>query len=322
MIPAVTGASASPATALPYQWVVVGTTGVAAKLFTSVSTTASAWTERTSSFGSNQIFSVASSRSMYVACGASGTVASSPDGITWTQRTSGFSTSNIACVAYGNGVWVIVGVLGKAAYSTDGITWTSINGLGISVTEDLNVVAFGNGLWVIGGDAGGMWTATDPTGTWTARTSTLARIQWPNAIHYAKDQSIWVAGNDTGTTGALASSTDGLTWTARTSTISGNLGTSAFANNASVIIHAVDGSPADVESSTNGTSYTNRTPAVAAKPTGAATDDANLIALVAFSASSKIQTTSDGITWTDRGVVQAGTYLNAICHSAGTPSIR
>lgn len=321
MIPAVTGATGGTPT-VPYQWVVVGTTGVTSKLFTSVSPTASSWTERTSSFGSNIPFSVASNQQMYVACGSAGTVASSPDGITWTQRTSGFSTTNVNCVAYGNGYWVIVGVLGKASYSTDGITWTSINGLGISVTEDLNVIAYGNGLWVVAGDAGGMWTTTDPTASWTARTSTLGRIQWPNALHYAQNQSIWVAGNDTGTTGALASSTDGLTWTARNSTISGNQGTSAFANNSSVIIHAVDAATPDVESSTNGTTYTNRTPAVAQKPAAAATDDANLIALATYSSSSKIQTTTDGTTWTDRGIVQAGTYLTAICHSAGTPSIR
>lgn len=69
----------------------------------------------------------------YVAVGATGTVQTSPDGITWTAR-SGFNTAYaFTSVAYGGGKYVVVGGDGGGTgnggsyWSSDGATWTFAN---------------------------------------------------------------------------------------------------------------------------------------------------------------------------------------------------
>jgi len=297
--------------ALPYQWVSAGSNG---ELYTSTSTTFAdgSWTSRTSSFGSTNIVSVASNgTSLYVAVGASGKLASSPDGITWTQRTSSFNAGDtISEVAYGNGYWVAVGDNAKVAYSTDGTTWTQKT---TGITGNVTRVSWGNGLWIIATATGTMYTATDPTGTWTSRTSTLTNV---GGMIYFKGQSIWIAGSDAGTTNALASSTDGLTWTARTSAIniSAAGGFRVTCNSTVAAAACYDGTLSfDVQSSANGTTWTNR---AAAATSGVmfsytASDDAGRMVLPG-------QTSTDGITWSARSPQgQLG-----VCHSSGTPSIR
>jgi len=304
---------------LPYMWV-VGTTG--GDIYTSTSTTFAngSFTLRTTPLsGSVGIADIASNgKNLYVAVADSGNLITSPDGITWTSRTSSFGSNAITAVAYGNGYWVAVGAGGLAAYSSDGITWTQAT-TGMSANP-LKSVAWGNGLWVIGNGVGAMATATDPAGTWTARTSTLTNI---GDIHYFKGQSIWVAGNDVGTTGALASSTDGLTWTARTSAVnygSGQSGYAFFESNSTVLInYGYNGSLAyGFQSSTNGTTYTARTGAITSGIIlmNAASDDAGFIV------ANGPQVTSNGTSWTSRNDPAASGVSIAICHSSGKPSIR
>lgn len=319
MIPAVAGAASSVAGKLSYQWVAVGTAGA---LYTSTSTTASSWTSRTSSFGTTDITCVASNgTTLYVAAGQSGKLATSPDGITWTQQTSSFGTTGILCIAYGNGYWVAGGGSTKVAYSTDGITWTQKT-TGITGTTVYSI-AYGNGLWVAQNDVGAIWTATDPTGTWTSRTSTVAQAG-VQSVHYSTGVPIWVAGFDGGsTTNALASSTDGLTWTARNSASAINqfFADCVFSSNSTVVVNVARLSGATTmfaETSTNGTSWTNRTLADINQSTcKIASDDSGLFCLIG----PKSQTSSDGVTWTDRGTINAS-ITGGICHSSGTPSIR
>lgn len=314
MIPAVSATTGAGAAGLTYQWVAAGSNG---ELYTTTSTTVAtgSWTSRTSSFGTTTIRAVASNgTSLYVAVGDSGKLATSADGVTWTQQTSSFGTTNIWSVAYGNGYWVAGGASGTVAYSTDGTTWTQKT-TGISGT--VVSTAWGNGLWIVGNSAGAMYTATDPTGTWTSRTSTLGSV-W--GLLYFKAQSIWVAGHDTGTTNALASSTDGTTWTARNSAITLNAPdvlTFRMAANTSVcaILGATGTLVQDIETSTNGTTWTDRTPAVSSgTPSFGASDNNGLLVF------SGIQTSSDGTTWTSQTAPSSN--LVALCHSSGTPSLR
>jgi hypothetical protein len=316
MIPAVSACGGS-AGLLPYQWVVVGNSG---GLYTSTSTTLASWTTQTSSFGTTRIRTVASNRtSLYVAAGNSGTLATSPDGTTWTQRTSSFSTTQINFVAYGNGVWVAVGDAGKLATSTDAITWTQRTS---GTANNIRSVAYGNGLWAYGADSGVLATATDPTSTWTSRTSTMTGGV---AVYYAPTINIWVAGQDTGSTGAFASSTDGTTWTARNSAISVLDGGANFSSTASIIAYGtttVNSPPVcDVQSSTDGITWTNRTPATGAdKISGIAVDDTGTFAVCSDN-SGAFQYSTNGTTWTAAsGSVATANY--GICHSSGTPSIR
>ena len=73
--------------------------------------------QRTSSFGTSTINGIAYGNSLFVAVGAIGKIATSPDGITWTQRTSSFGTNNIIAITYANSLFVAVGASGKIATS-------------------------------------------------------------------------------------------------------------------------------------------------------------------------------------------------------------
>lgn len=297
--------------ALPYRWVGVGTSGF---LATSDSTTASSWTTRTSSFGTTGINQVRSNgTSIYVAVGDAGKLATSPDAVTWTQRTSSFGTDNIEDVAFGNSIWVAVGWNGKLATATDPTgTWTQRT-TGFSGTVPINGIYYGNGLWVAINNSGEIRTAPDPTGTWTVRTSTLTlgtKVLWCPA------QNIWVAGGDTAATGALASSTDGLTWTARNLNVAPTQGGIGFASNSSVILYNFldAGFNTDIETSTNGTTWTNRTPARTNIETSLPGVDGSGF-IVIGSTANFVQTTSDGTTYTSR--TGPTTACNSIQHSSG-----
>lgn len=307
---------------LPYQWVAVGQNG---ELYTSTTTDGSSWTSQTSSFSSTNIYGVASDGvSQYVAVGASGKLATSPDGVTWTQRTSSFSGDTILGITYGNGYWVAVGNSGKVATSTDGITWTQRTS---GTPNAIISVAYGDGLFALGANAGYLATATDPTSTWTSRTSTFARASY---LYYAPDQAIWVGWGDSGTTGAFASSTDGITWTSRNSPVSLQVPTETirggFSSTASVIAFGTTvnylGPTCDVLSSINGTSWTNRTPGTASdRITGMAVDDAGNFIVCSDVVGGSFQSSTDGTTWTDQGGITGKAFIG-ICHSSGTPSIR
>jgi hypothetical protein len=73
---------------------------------------------------------------VYVVAGDNGKLESSSNGTAFTSRTSGFGTTVIESACFGNGIFLIGGQLGKLATSTDGITWSvttngtaDINGL-------------------------------------------------------------------------------------------------------------------------------------------------------------------------------------------------
>lgn len=303
---------------LDYRWVYVAQGG---QLYTSDNTNGSSWTSRTSSFSTTSINGVASNgTSLYVAVGNSGTLATSPDAITWTQRTSSFSTSAIRAVAYGNGYWVAVGASGKIATSTDGTTWTQRTS---PTGNQLECVSYGNNVWVASGASGTVIsTGSDPTTGWTTRTSTLTN----NGIfnHYSTLGTIWVAGHDDGTTGAFASSTDGTTWTARTSAVSltygGNRG--GADNDADVIVL---GASASIQTSTNGTTWTSRTSAYGTYSCkSVASDNQGNFLIASYNGVANTgfaQSSSDGTTWTARGQVSTD-QPEAICHSSGKPGSR
>jgi hypothetical protein len=78
----------------------------------------------------------------------SGTIFTSPDGITWTSRNVGTALF-LNVVAYGNGTFVVGGHnfdsgSGVILTSPDGVTWTSVD-LG---TNELSGITYGNGTFV------------------------------------------------------------------------------------------------------------------------------------------------------------------------------
>jgi len=151
-------------------------------------------------------------------------------GTGWTTVTdSNIGTAPFHAIAYGNGKFVIgVSLKTSTSTSTDGITWTSPtdNAIGFITLA----IAYGNGKFVAGGASGKIAYSSDGA-TWTAvtdadkifslivqgstiSTGIISGIAWGNGN--------FVAGGDDGylpkRTVKIATSPDGITWTAVTDT--------------------------------------------------------------------------------------------------------
>lgn len=178
------------------------------------STDAITWVTRTSNFpvASNSLHALKYGNGAWVAVGYGGAVRSSTDAITWTTRTSNVSEL-LAHVEYGNGRWVAVGYTGTMIVSTDAITWTTRNPYP-ETSPNIFRVAYGDGKWVAVAGFGGevVKTSTD-TVTWVTG-SISGNIFSATGLQYAG--GTWVM---SGYYGSIHTSTDGSTWTQRTSNI-------------------------------------------------------------------------------------------------------
>jgi hypothetical protein len=250
---------------------------------------ATSWTQQTSSFGTDNIEGIAYGNSLYVAVGASGKLATSPDATTWTQQTSSFGPTQIWGVTYGNGLYVAVGESGKLATSSNGTTWTQqTSSFG---TDTIFAVTYGNSLYVAVGTSGATGKiATSPDGiNWTQRTSSfgtaaIREITYGNGLYVA-------VGDD----GKLATSPDGITWTQQTS----SFGTDAIAGvTYGNGLYVAVGLGGKLATSPDGITWTQRTSSFGADAIIAVTY-ANGI-FVAGGQGGKLATSSNGTTWTQQ----------------------
>lgn len=205
------------------------------------------WTERTSGFGASPVYALLYGGGQYLAAGADGKIATSPDGETWTQRTSGFSGNVIYGLAYDGTTYVAVGEQGKIATSTDGITWTQrTSGFG---TDTVHGIAYGAGMFVAVGSNGKL--ATSPDGiTWTVRTSGFG-ASFIYKVSYDGTQFVAV-----GASGKLGTSPDGITWTQRTSSFSS---TNIYCVTNGGGVWVAGGSAGKLATSSDGVSWTQQT---------------------------------------------------------------
>ena len=151
--------------------------------------------------------------STLVAVGFSGTILTSSDGITWTSRNSGTS-NDINNVTYKD-AFVAVGDNGTLLVSTDGITWTDQTS-GCGMTEDMWDVHLTGSIGVIIGDNGSIYSSTDKGSSCTKRTSGTT-VEF-NELLYG--DSTFVAAGDNGT---ILTSSNGTSWTSRSSSTTNNL---------------------------------------------------------------------------------------------------
>lgn len=202
----------------------------------------------------------------YVIVGSEGKLATSPDLITWTVRTVSTwgTTAAIRSIIYNsNNTFVICGSNGQLATAstsgnTDPSTWTWTMRTANQGTSILYNVCLLNGLYMVVGAVGVLSTATDPTSTWTARTSLssagdVSSIAWNGA-------SLYVACGGVSTNKIWSASDPTSTWTARTATGAVNLKSVAFGAGLFVVV----GQTGEVFTSADAITWVKRSPSTQA----------------------------------------------------------
>jgi hypothetical protein len=141
----------------------------------------------------------------------------STNGTSWTYYTATPAVNNTK-LGY-DGTYYVCGChfggsdRGVAYLSTIGSTWTTKSLFSFWGMVDVNGAYYANGIWVAYGADGKMATATNPTGTWTSRTSSFGTDEIFD-VAYGAD-GVWVA---VGGGGKIATATDPTgTWTQQTS---------------------------------------------------------------------------------------------------------
>ncbi len=128
----------------------------------------------------------------------------------------GFGTSSIEKLCFGNGTFIAAGSAGKCAFTSDSeyLTWGALVTSGFGANR-INSAAYGGGVWVLVGNssvATEVTSSTDFGTTFTARTTTGVGVgTFFQDVCYGGGQFIAV-----GSSGRIARSTDGITWTAVT----------------------------------------------------------------------------------------------------------
>lgn len=151
------------------------------------------------------LYSITYGNNIFVAVGMSGTVFSSPDGMSWTSRNSG-TTNNLNAVIYSNGQFLAVGSTSSIVTSTDGIHWTY---KALDTAIGLLSVTYNDGQYMAVGKNGAVLYSADGV-SWEYRTSGIS--QRLRSVVYGNGQYVAV-----GDYGAILSSADGISWTSRTS---------------------------------------------------------------------------------------------------------
>lgn len=256
----------------------------------------------------------------YVAVGyragvGSRTMRSTDGGVTWTGQTvTAGGTDQFFRVMYvsGLGMWVAGGYTGATSLfyqsTNGGVSWTAV--ATNPFTGIINMLVYSPSLaLLIGGCTGGQY-ATSTNGTaWTLHTITANSWNLSDGA-WGKDKFVIVGLDNTGTTGLIAYSTDGLTYTQTTSVldhITGSGNTSppvtsvAYSDILDAFAACALASP-NVESSPDGIAWTQRTSMgnTAYNNTSIATDD-GLFVVGGFAG--VMLTSSDVKLWTLRGAV-------------------
>lgn len=107
------------------------------------------WTTRTSGVTA-WLYAITKANGLYVAVGDSGTIITSPDGVTWTARTSGTNYA-LNDVTWTGSEYVAVGQFGTILTSPDAVDWSFYCH---DFNMVLNKVVVGGGSVVIAGDGG------------------------------------------------------------------------------------------------------------------------------------------------------------------------
>jgi len=190
---------------------------------------------------SDTIYTIAFGNGTFVAGGSNGRMATSTDGITWTEVDMEWILKHPHASAFGNDTFVAVDSNNIAYSSDNGATWTRVtNNPFAGIATEISEIAFGNGTFVIGTGYGYMAYSSDNGVNWTRVAESAIRRDKIYAIAYGKDK--FVAG---GYESKMATSTDGVTWTAI------NIG------NIFEYVYSYNGSTFDAKGNINAIAYGN-----------------------------------------------------------------
>ena len=169
------------------------------------------------------------------------------------------------------------------------ITWTQrANALGstngVCVTHAI-------GTWVVGGAMAKIMTASDPTGIWTLRSNPFVSPNAVDDVAYGLGLFVAVGGNY-GVIGRIATSPDGITWTARTSSFgSTTILAITFGNG----LFVAGGENGKIATSPDGITWTQRVSPFGGDHIRGMGFGNNTY--VAVGEGNKLATSPDGITW-------------------------
>lgn len=197
----------------------------------------------------------------------------------------------------------------------DGENWTEY---AIAHEQQWESVCYGNSLFVAVADSGTNKVMTSPDGAdWTSQTS--QDKPWQSVAY---GDGVYVAVADGGITQRAMSSTDGITWTLRTTPVDNDWQGVTWGNGLFVAVSDT-GTGDRVMTSPDGTTWTGRVSAADNNWQGIAYQSGLFVAVAAGGAQ-RVMTSPDGITWTLKtGITgartwQAVTWGNGVWVAVGT----
>ena len=179
---------------------------------------------------------------------------------TTTSGVGGLSSNSSGTrIIYGGGYYAFGDSGGYVYYSTDAKTWSYASAAGAAIQG----IAYNGTNWCIVTSSNTIYTATSPNGTWTSRTSPFQATNSINDIRWIPQVSLFIASAQTSATPwtGIASSPDGVTWTARYQLPASasqyyNIGLDDTTGTPTIAVASGQATAANVIYSTNGTTWT------------------------------------------------------------------
>ena len=251
---------------------------------------------------------------IFVACAdhnASGSIATSTDGITWTQRVVSATNLPWNKVKWSATLGLFVmsgnspGTANYFATSPDGINWSeptvpaSSQGYGVAVGDDIPLV-----ILVPLGSAFDILhrSSTAASSSWTTY-NTSGAVPWMLEVVRAVELSRFVSVGSTGTAGR---STDGITWTAST-TPSGDWWGVDYSPELNLFVAVAQTGTNRVMTSTDGITWTAGTPAEVTAWRDVTHYNGVFVA-VASAGTNRVMKSTDGFTWTGHSAAAANQW--------------
>jgi photosystem II stability/assembly factor-like uncharacterized protein len=209
-------------------------------------------------------------------------------GKTWTKTYTGTADNQLHAVAFGNGKFIAAGWAGLAKVSSDGgKTWADLD---LGTAYEMFAIVYGGGMWVVAGTEGRILSSPDGS-TWTHRAgltsynfqalvfgngkfvSLSAGVGETQAFHYSSNGIDWAPADSypfgfqprggcfgnglfvaVGDSGAICTSTDGISWTEQSTGASANFKAVCYGSGKYVAV----GGDGAVFTSPNGADWTEQ----------------------------------------------------------------